>query len=90
MALTGLGRGPYDNHTYNAYDTRETMASLMLAGLGIAATSVAARFVVTSFKHLQKNAANLPKSPAFVAYYRGGFEPKMSRREAGLILGEFW
>ena len=63
------------------------MASLMLAGLGIAATAVAARFLLTSFKQLQKSAANLPKSPAFAAYYRGGFERKMTRREAGLILG---
>ena len=24
----------------------------------------------------------------FTSYYKGGFEPKMTRREAGLILGE--
>uniref|UniRef100_A0A670I308 Mitochondrial import inner membrane translocase subunit TIM14 n=1 Tax=Podarcis muralis TaxID=64176 RepID=A0A670I308_PODMU len=29
---------------------------------------------------------SLPKS-AFSAYYRGGFEPKMTKREAALILG---
>ncbi|NWQ95040.1 TIM14 translocase, partial [Burhinus bistriatus] len=29
---------------------------------------------------------NLPKS-AFSGYYRGGFEPKMTKREAALILG---
>ena len=64
------------------------MTSLMLAGLGVAAAALSARFLLTSFKQLRKSAADLPKSPAFVAYYRGGFEPKMTRREAGLILGE--
>uniref|UniRef100_U3K0U2 Mitochondrial import inner membrane translocase subunit TIM14 n=1 Tax=Ficedula albicollis TaxID=59894 RepID=U3K0U2_FICAL len=29
---------------------------------------------------------NLPK-PGFSGYYRGGFEPKMTKREAALILG---
>ena len=65
------------------------MTSLMLAGLGVAVSAVAARFVIQSFKQIQQRASKLPKSPMFTAYYRGGFEPKISRREAGLILGMF-
>lgn len=65
-----------------------TMTSLMLAGLGIAGAAFGARILYQSFKQLQKQAAQLPKSPLFTSYYRGGFDVKMSRREAGLILGE--
>lgn len=64
------------------------MTSLMLAGLGIAGAAFGARFLMQSFKQIQKHASNLPKSPLFTAYYKGGFDPKMTRREAGLILGE--
>ena len=64
------------------------MTSLMLAGLGIAAAAFGTRFLMQSFKQIQKHASNLPKSPLFTAYYKGGFDPKMTRREAGLILGE--
>ena len=64
------------------------MTSLMLAGLGIAGAAFGARFLMQSFKQIQKHASNLPKSPLFTAYYKGGFDPKMTWREAGLILGE--
>jgi len=60
----------------------------MLAGLGIAGAAFGARFLMHSFKQFQKHASKLPKSPLFTAYYKGGFDPKMSRREAGLILGK--
>ena len=66
------------------------MTSLMLAGLGIAGAAVAGRFMLQSFRQVQKRVANLPKtkSPLFTSYYRGGFEAKMTKREAGLILGK--
>ena len=64
------------------------MTSLMLAGLGIAGAAFGARFLMQSFKQIQKHAFNLPKSLLFTAYYKGGFDPKMTRREAGLILGK--
>ena len=64
------------------------MTSLMLAGLGIAGAAFGARFLMQSYKQIQKHASNLPKSPLFTAYYKGGFDPKMTRREAGLILGK--
>lgn len=63
------------------------MTSLILAGLGIAGAAVAVRFAMRSFQQLQKQGANLPKSPLFTAYYKGGFETKMTKREAGLVLG---
>ncbi len=66
------------------------MTSLMLAGLGIAGTALGARILVGSFKQFQKTASQLPKSPMFTSYYKGGFDPKMSKREAGLILGKFF
>ena len=64
-----------------------TMTSLMLAGVGIAASAFAVRFAIQTYKHIQQRASKLPKSPMFTAYYKGGFESKMSRREAGLVLG---
>uniref|UniRef100_A0AAX7UUM4 Mitochondrial import inner membrane translocase subunit TIM14 n=1 Tax=Astatotilapia calliptera TaxID=8154 RepID=A0AAX7UUM4_ASTCA len=30
---------------------------------------------------------SFPKTSAFRGYYRGGFEPKMTKREAALVLG---
>ena len=65
------------------------MTTLMLAGLGIAATALSVRMVTRSWQRIQKQAVDLPKSPMFTAYYRGGFETKMTRREAGLILGKY-
>ncbi len=62
------------------------MTSLMLAGLGIFGAAFGARMVMQSYRQIQKQVVNIPKT--FTAYYKGGFEPKMSRREAGLILGE--
>ncbi len=65
------------------------MTSLMLAGLGIAGVALGARILMGSVKQFQKTASQLPKSPMFTSYYKGGFEPKITRREAGLILGKF-
>ncbi|XP_060570346.1 mitochondrial import inner membrane translocase subunit TIM14-like [Ruditapes philippinarum] len=62
---------------------------LILAGLGLAAIGYGGRFL----KRYAKNAENLYKkvetlqSGALSGYYRGGFEQKMTKREACLILG---
>ena len=69
----------------------------MIVGLGIAAVGVIGRSLI---KHapavatnLEKKLASLPKATSFASfaesskYYKGGFEPKMTRREAALILG---
>ncbi|CAI8056700.1 DnaJ homolog subfamily C member 15 [Geodia barretti] len=63
------------------------MTSLILAGLGVAGVALTARVLTRSLREVQKRAASLPKSPMFTSYYKGGFAKKMSRREAGLILG---
>ncbi|XP_078058206.1 mitochondrial import inner membrane translocase subunit TIM14 [Mustelus asterias] len=67
------------------------MASTMIAaGLTVAAAAFAGRYVVQAMKHmepaLKQTIQSLPKS-AFGGYYRGGFEAKMTKREAALILG---
>jgi len=71
------------------------MASgMILAGLGLATLGFGARFVVRTMPNLGKKMAdavhNIPKldgkSMANSRYYKGGFEPKMTKREAALIL----
>lgn len=64
---------------------------LILAGLGIAAVGFAGRYALR-YGRLAQNTfkqqlEQLPSGAAFSKYYKGGFEPKMSKREAGLILG---
>ncbi|XP_075070192.1 mitochondrial import inner membrane translocase subunit TIM14 [Mixophyes fleayi] len=65
-------------------------SSLIAAGLTIAVAGFAGRYVLKTFKHLEPQVKQalqtLPKS-AFAGYYKGGFEPKMTKREAALILG---
>ncbi|XP_028650445.2 mitochondrial import inner membrane translocase subunit TIM14 [Erpetoichthys calabaricus] len=67
------------------------MASSMIAvGLTIAAAGFAGRYALQAAKYMEpqmKQALqSFPKS-AFSGYYTGGFEPKMTKREAALILG---
>ena len=66
------------------------MTSLILAGVGIAGAAIVVRAAMGSLKHLQKHTSKLPKASSLLSsYYKGGFEPKMTRREASLILGEY-
>ena len=71
-------------HAYTAIK----MSSLVIAGLGIAVAAFAGRAIYASFREVSRRAASRG-TPLFNAspYYRGGFEPKMTRRQAGLILG---
>ncbi|XP_017842373.1 mitochondrial import inner membrane translocase subunit TIM14 isoform X2 [Drosophila busckii] len=70
-------------------------SSIILAGLGVAAVGFAGKHLLrrmpqmtTKFNEALKN---LPKfdaeSMANSKYYKGGFDPKMNKREAALILG---
>lgn len=70
-------------------------SSIILAGLGVAAVGFAGKHLMrrmpqmtTTFNEALKN---LPKfdaeSMANAKYYKGGFDPKMNKREAALILG---
>lgn len=69
--------------------------SLILAGLAAAAVGYGGRYVLKQIPNASVRMAeamkNIPKfdseSLASSKYYRGGFEPKMSKREASLILG---
>ncbi|XP_076069429.1 mitochondrial import inner membrane translocase subunit TIM14 [Oratosquilla oratoria] len=72
------------------------MASgMILAGLGLATIGFGARFIIkqmpTMGQKLAEATKTFPKmdSKAFAnsKYYKGGFEPKMNKREASLILG---
>lgn len=70
-------------------------SSIILAGLGMAAVGFAGRYVLRQMPNASMKFAevvkNLPKfdseSLANSKYYKGGFEPKMTKREASLILG---
>ncbi|KAK6976222.1 mitochondrial import inner membrane translocase subunit TIM14 [Biomphalaria glabrata] len=63
---------------------------LILAGLGIAAIGFAGRYALRAGRlaqqTLNQTIGELP-SGSLSKYHRGGFEPRMSKREAGLILG---
>ncbi|KAI6176298.1 J domain-containing protein [Aphelenchoides bicaudatus] len=56
------------------------------AALGLAAAGYAGRYMLRNKHLLDKAFQALPKE-SFSKYYQGGFEPKMNRREASLILG---
>lgn len=70
-------------------------SSIILAGLGMAAVGFAGRYVLRQMPNATSKFAeavkNLPKfdaeSLANSKYYKGGFEQKMTKREAALILG---
>uniref|UniRef100_U3IQZ6 Mitochondrial import inner membrane translocase subunit TIM14 n=1 Tax=Anas platyrhynchos platyrhynchos TaxID=8840 RepID=U3IQZ6_ANAPP len=63
---------------------------MVAVGLTIAAAGFAGRYALKAMKQMEPQVKqalqNLPK-PDFRGYYRGGFEPKMTKREAALILG---
>lgn len=68
-----------------------------MAGLGLAAVGFAGRYALRQMpnaaKQFNEAIKNLPKfdsaSVANSKYYKGGFDPKMNRREAALILGKY-
>lgn len=70
-------------------------SGLVLVGLGMAAVGLAGRMAVRTMpkavqnmESVMKNMQNLDSGAwANTKYYKGGFEPKMTKREASLILG---
>ncbi|XP_040847293.1 dnaJ homolog subfamily C member 15 isoform X1 [Ochotona curzoniae] len=63
---------------------------LIAVGLGVAAAAFAGRYAFQIWKPLEQvftETARKISTPSFSSYYKGGFEQKMSRREASLILG---
>ncbi|XP_061832324.1 mitochondrial import inner membrane translocase subunit TIM14 [Nerophis lumbriciformis] len=68
------------------------MASSMVAvGLTLAAAGFAGRFAMKAMKQMEPQVKqalqSFPKTGFGGGYYKGGFEPKMTRREAALVLG---
>ncbi|MCJ8737589.1 hypothetical protein PDJAM_G00025820 [Pangasius djambal] len=68
------------------------MASTMVAvGLTLAAAGFAGRYAMQALKQMEPQVKlalqSFPKSTFGSGYYRGGFDPKMTKREAALILG---
>ncbi|CAO1419507.1 unnamed protein product [Diamesa hyperborea] len=71
------------------------MSSAILYGLGIAAVGFGGRYILRQIPNASQKMSeaikNLPKfdaeSMANSRYYRGGFDAKMNKREASLILG---
>ncbi|XP_060522479.1 mitochondrial import inner membrane translocase subunit TIM14 [Cylas formicarius] len=69
------------------------MNGVILTGLGLAAVGFGARYVLRqmpqaakTFSEAMKNLPNFEQA-AHSKYYKGGFDQKMNRREASLILG---
>ncbi|XP_037553868.1 mitochondrial import inner membrane translocase subunit TIM14 [Nematolebias whitei] len=68
------------------------MASTLVAvGLTLAAAGFAGRYAMQAMKqmkpHMKQALQSLPNTAFGGGYYRGGFETKMTKREAALILG---
>merc|ERR1712212_354878 len=64
--------------------------TLIAVGLGVAAAGFAGRYAFQLWKPLgQVFSETVKKMPtsAFSSYYKGGFEQKMTKREASLVLG---
>ena len=61
-------------------------STAILVGLGLVATGLGLKAGVRHWHEMKRVAALTGGSP-FTHYYSGSFEPKMTRREASLILG---
>ncbi|MCJ1301849.1 mitochondrial import inner membrane translocase subunit TIM14 [Hypocenomyce scalaris] len=60
------------------------MAMALAVGVGVAAAAFFGRAGLVAFRRYRGGAAGV--SALGKAYYKGGFEPRMNRREAALIL----
>ncbi|XP_024425176.2 dnaJ homolog subfamily C member 15 [Desmodus rotundus] len=92
-ACEGLRYAEYSRPSTKQPDAeidRGLARSLIAVGLGVAAFAFAGRYVFQIWKPLQQVITETAKkisTPSLSSYYKGGFEQKMSRREASLILG---
>uniref|UniRef100_G3NRU6 Mitochondrial import inner membrane translocase subunit TIM14 n=1 Tax=Gasterosteus aculeatus TaxID=69293 RepID=G3NRU6_GASAC len=66
-------------------------SSMVAVGLALAAAGFAGRYAMQAMRQMEpqmKQALqSFPKTAFGGGYYRGGFDPKMSKREASLVLG---
>uniref|UniRef100_A0A8C8AZ58 DnaJ heat shock protein family (Hsp40) member C15 n=1 Tax=Otus sunia TaxID=257818 RepID=A0A8C8AZ58_9STRI len=80
---TGAGKG-------QAELDRGLARTMIAVGLGIATVAFAGRYAFHLWKPLEQAITETAKrvsASSLSLYYKGGFEQKMSRREASLILG---
>ncbi|KAL3843417.1 hypothetical protein ACJIZ3_000820 [Penstemon smallii] len=59
------------------------MATPLLAGIAVAAAAYAGRYSIQAWKAFKAR----PPTVRMRKFYEGGFQPKMNRREAALVLG---
>ncbi|XP_020827383.1 dnaJ homolog subfamily C member 15 [Phascolarctos cinereus] len=99
--MAARGAGPSESVRYAEYappaakraesDFDQGLARTLIAvGLGVAAFAFAGRCAFQIWKPLEQVITETAKKiqlPSLSSYYKGGFEQKMSRREASLILG---
>ncbi|XP_016045259.1 dnaJ homolog subfamily C member 15 [Erinaceus europaeus] len=81
---------PPANRLADADIDRRLARSLIAVGLGVATLAFAGRYAFQIWKPLEQVITETAKkisTPSLLSYYKGGFEQKMSRREASLILG---
>ncbi|KAM6438228.1 dnaJ homolog subfamily C member 15 [Rhynochetos jubatus] len=77
----GKGQGELD---------RRLARTMIAVGLGVATVAFAGRYAFRLWKPLEQTITETAKrisTSSLSSYYKGGFEQKMSRREASLILG---
>ncbi|NXK48822.1 DJC15 protein, partial [Chauna torquata] len=82
-AATSAGRGQTELD-------RGLARSMIAVGLGVATVAFAGRYAFHLWKPLEQAITETAKkvsASSLSSYYKGGFEQKMSRREASLILG---
>uniref|UniRef100_A0A0D3GN92 J domain-containing protein n=1 Tax=Oryza barthii TaxID=65489 RepID=A0A0D3GN92_9ORYZ len=64
-------------------DAQHDKATPLIAGLTVAAAALAGRYSIQAWNAYKAR----PVVPRMRKFYEGGFQPTMTRREAGLILG---
>ncbi|XP_032534439.1 dnaJ homolog subfamily C member 15 isoform X1 [Chiroxiphia lanceolata] len=83
-------RGPTAAGRGQAELDRGLARTMVAVGLGVATVAFAGRYAFHLWKPLEQAITETAKrisTSSFSSYYKGGFEQKMSRREASLILG---
>ncbi|XP_068022586.1 dnaJ homolog subfamily C member 15 [Melanerpes formicivorus] len=83
-------RAPTGAGTGQAELDRGLAKTMIAVGLGVATVAFAGRYAFHLWKPLGQAVTETAKrisTSSLSSYYKGGFEQKMSRREAGLILG---
>jgi|ERR1712131_56168 len=82
---------PRSNIRSDAEIDKRLGGTLMAVGLGVAAAGFAGRYAFQLWKPLgqvlTETAKKMPTAAFSSHYYKGGFEQKMTKREASLILG---